>query len=264
MGLDAFVHCRCAVDGRSAPPPAPFELTNDGLVCDEGLGLDSLLAFDRWLTEGCDHEGMQHRVVHVSNWAGYRHFQAALLRVGASRFPTLIGELPAANGGWTSPASAASCLRELEVFERSEVMWDVVQLVDSDTGDVLAERVDAHDGVFILNGTEGWTGRLTASGTYLVEASEGAASHPAALFEASEFIQSSTGDGRWAWTDPHGKSFLSPHGLSSRRDDGGEYWPSGLSVVERQVGSSSCSFVTASLKEIFEASAAVDMPIHWT
>lgn len=156
------------------------------------------------------------------------------------------------------------CLTELEVFERSEVMWDVVQLLDSVTGNVLGERVEAHDGVFILNGTEGWSGRLTASGTFLVEAGEGAGNRPAALFEASEFIQSSTGDGRWAWTDPDGKSFSSSHGLSLRRDDGGEYWPSGLSVVERQVGSSSCRFVTASLKEIFEASAAVDMPVHWT
>lgn len=73
MGLDAFVHCRCAFDGRSSKAPSPFELTEDGLVCDEGLGIDALLAFDRWLNEGCEHERMQHRLTHISNWAGYRH-----------------------------------------------------------------------------------------------------------------------------------------------------------------------------------------------
>lgn len=264
MGLDAFVHCRCATDGGASPPPSTWELTQDGLVCDKDLNMETLLAFDRWLNDGCPHKRMQHRLTHISNWAGYRQFQTALDRVGAEHFPVLTRELPQANGGWTASTDALSCLEELASFEQSTETWPRVELIDSSSGHVFAKSVNEHDGVFILFGSEGWRARLTAAGTFVVEASEADRLRPVVLFEATEFTQTATADGQWQWVAPSSESFSTAHRFSVHQDDGTVHSSSVLRVVERQVGPASVGIVVAALREIFEASVAIDMPVHWT
>ncbi len=260
MGLDALVHCRCAIDGRARRSPSPFVLAEEGLVCDESLGLDELLAFDRWLQDGCSHPGMHYRFTHISNWADYRRFQARVQRVGPHHFPTLHSELPNANGGWTSCSQAASSLDELAQLVRSTEEWPVVKLVDVDSGVVVAERVDAYDGVLVLDGTEGWRASLADDITFYVH---GGSADPTVLFRAAEFTQIQIGDGSWKWTAPSGASFSCSNGLPIYNDEGTPSWPSYLRVVEGRGGVADVRPVTEALRDIFEASVAIDMPVHW-
>lgn len=260
VGLDAFVHCRCAFEGVASDPPVPFQLTEEGIVCDGTLPLEDLLLFDQWLELGCVH-GSVHHSVRIANWSGYREFQQSLRRVGSSNFPVLSSELPEANGGQTSSRSAAEALKELQTFERSSVRWLTFVLVDGATNEVVAERIEPYDGVFIYNGSEGWRAGLTSSGTFLVVEDSDAADN--ILFEAASFTEAYDQGDSWVWTGPDGQEFRTESPLRVRDSKTPNSGATEFEVRESLRGPEHSRHVVASLQEIFAASVEIDMPVHW-
>jgi len=83
MGLDATVMCNCFKQGMTTPPPFPREW----LYVDEEGCLSLLPEYDtderwhelyEWRETCCEHPDMDYVSEHISNWSGYRIFQAAL------------------------------------------------------------------------------------------------------------------------------------------------------------------------------------------
>ena len=125
MGLDATVMCNCFREGKTTPPPFP----RDWLEIDEEGYLNLVEEYDSaenwgkhyaWQQSCCQHEGMDFACEHISNWAGYRQFQAALGEVGWQYFPVLEEQLPNANGGLTPSAASVKALRGYGNSPRAE------------------------------------------------------------------------------------------------------------------------------------------------
>lgn len=204
MGLDASVLCTCYQEARTAPPPFAPELV---VLDDDGWryldlpydGNEELHGqFVSWMRTCCEHEQMQAANVRVSNWGGYRAFQAALGRVGRERFPTLLQELPDANGGSTGPAEAARALEELAFRELPDLGHNWF-LVDTDTGEAVAEYIAVYDGRFVLGGREGLDIGLDPQGLFIVSRTE----PPRELFRAMRLEQRLEPTQEWA-TRAHG------------------------------------------------------------
>src|SRR6187399_1624402 len=115
MGLDASILCNCFRDGKTTPPPFPvdwFELDKEGhinLKKEHDTDANWHKAYE-WEQSCCEHEGMDFVSTHISNWTGYRLFQAALEQIGWQHFPVLKAELPNSNGGLTPCAASAQAL----------------------------------------------------------------------------------------------------------------------------------------------------------
>src|SRR4029453_19048216 len=174
MGLDASVLCTCYREGRTTPPPFNPEL----LVFDDDGWPDldrpydgneeRYGRFDSWLRTCCEHEDMEAASVRVSNWDGYRAFQAALAQAGWERFPTLHQELPKVNGGTTTPAAAARALEELAAFRQHTDLGHNWSLVDTDTGEPVARYLAAYDGKLVLGSREGLDIGLDPRGGFML------------------------------------------------------------------------------------------------
>ena len=79
------------LDGTATLPPWPAVFGPDGIECDPlNRTVEELIDFDCWLEAGCAHPWIQLADAHISNWGGYRGFQAALTQVGVELFPTLM------------------------------------------------------------------------------------------------------------------------------------------------------------------------------
>src|SRR5262245_39087516 len=139
MGLDAFVRCRCWQDGLAAP----FPNTHQVIVGDDGgLELDVPCddahkqvydALDNWLNTGCPHRGMKLAREWISNWFGVSDFRAALIELGADRFPALLESIPSTNGGQTNSREAARCMAELERFSGVGAFGRAGWVLDAET-----------------------------------------------------------------------------------------------------------------------------------
>jgi hypothetical protein len=160
MGLGATVMCNCYALGKTSPPPVAGSVSVDA---DGYLTLDLPFEgneeaheeFDRWLESACEHPGMEYASEHICNWPGYSAFVQALGQLGWENFPTLLAELPEANGGVLPAESAPAALGELSVFRaRPDRTWGVF-LVDSETGRPLQQYNPAGKGVFVWSGSEG-------------------------------------------------------------------------------------------------------------
>jgi hypothetical protein len=85
MGLDATVYCNCFELQRlkDAPPCQSLFVADDGSLDCRSEELDSLLAFDRWRLNACEHPNgilLHHRIGNVA--------QVGLLRSELNREPT--------------------------------------------------------------------------------------------------------------------------------------------------------------------------------
>lgn len=160
MGLDATVRCNCFEEGLTKPPPFPLNwliLREDGYF---GLRPEADVAenwrqFEEWEKTCCEHKQMEAASEHISNWSGYRLFQAALENVGWENFPLLAKELPNANGGLMASEAAASALFELDLFRRQPFIGQNAAIIDSKSGYVIFEHISAYEGVFVLDGLSG-------------------------------------------------------------------------------------------------------------
>jgi len=174
MGLDASVMCNCYREGKSRPCPFPehFYLDDEGFPA---LNLSyedneaKFEAFDEWLMSGCDHPHMDYAAVFISNWKGYRSFLEALEQVGWEQFPTLHAELPDGNQGLTSTSAAQAALLELEMFKNANGSISKTFLIDSDTGQPLANSTMAYGGLFGANGRTGMNLGFDEKGFFIVD-----------------------------------------------------------------------------------------------
>lgn len=95
MGLDATVYCDCYERGltKEPPPCSRIVVADDGSIQCESGDLQTLLAFDEWISHrACDHPGailLQHRIGNLA--------QVGLLRSelehDPSTFPILLGKV---------------------------------------------------------------------------------------------------------------------------------------------------------------------------
>jgi hypothetical protein len=287
MGLDASVLCTCYREGRTTLPPFNPEL----LVFDEDgwptLDLpyhrnEELYGrFDSWLCTCCQHEDMEAARVRISNWGGYRAFQAALAQAGWEQFPTLHQELPDANGGATGPTAAVLALEELAAFRQLANLGHNWFLVDTDTGEAVAEYIAAYDGKLVLSGREGLDIGLDPHGLFVVSHTQPSRE----LFRATrleqrleptreraggsigpvEFVNLDTGQRFACTTEVAGREISWPDGRM--QDDDGRLrfrYPRHLQVERRAIAPAEFEHAVSALEEVFRAAVATGNPVRWT
>ncbi len=157
MGLDGFVICNCYKEGRSAPFPLPELERYFGVDADGYLSLKlpyegNEAAFEtvyHWRHDACpDHPDMEAASEGVANWSGYRVFLRALEQMGWHHFPTLKTWLPTANQGTVPAVAAAKALQELRYFNNHASWGSNIFLIDTLTGELLSDYIEAYNGVF--------------------------------------------------------------------------------------------------------------------
>jgi len=147
LGLDATVRCRCWEDGLCAPTRLKSHTHIDAGSNSLDVDLpwetfkDEILEFDQWVVHACAHPEMMQASEWIANWAGVRALQNALRTAGENEFAGLLRELPNNNGGLTFPEAARSCLEELDRFESVGVFGHYAELVDSETGTLIADAL---------------------------------------------------------------------------------------------------------------------------
>lgn len=193
---------------------------------------------------------------HIQSWLGVRALQNALRTIGEKGFQTLLREIPNSNGGLTSPEAAKDCLKELNRFQSIGTFGRRIELVNSDIGCVLAERIEAYDGWFAANGRIGYEFSLTGDGNLLIRQGQ------LGLFRAKVFTQSKTPDGQFIYTNTlDGVQCVCPDGL---QDDETSEYPSRLNVL---VGSDSADrhgYIVNALRRVFSAAVEIDHPVSWS
>ncbi len=128
--------------------------------------------FERWLATACEHPDMRVASVHVGSWGAVSQFRSALhLRAEPADVDVLTAVVPSTNGGSTPPVEASSALAQLEAFASSSVRWAEPKLLDATTGNVVAERVGAQDGLFVFAGSVPLEGGLDMDGRFFVRES---------------------------------------------------------------------------------------------
>lgn len=263
MGLDAFVHCRCFENGLTSDPPYPTTVDADGRLSPPAeLELTDYLVWDAWEDGACEHDRMRGVSERIANWGGYRQFQSALDARGIENFPTLQRELPKANGGQCSAGSSAQCLVELDRFEAAHAPQISTRLVDAETESLLADRVEAHDGVFAWNGDQ-TQHALSDVGTFRVLDSTGAT-----IFEATKFTQDVIDAGadrvRAHIRNEHGAT-LEVAAIRDHRQslDSPAVFPTRLLVQRTEADPDRFSYIVGALRSVFAASVETQMPVVW-
>jgi len=110
---------------------------------------DDYQVFDEWMENACEHPWMAYASERISNWSGYRYFQQALADIGWSNFPMLHAELPDLNGGYMSADKAVIVLEELAKFRQLANGREMPFLVNTHTGNVIHDYVQAYRGIFM-------------------------------------------------------------------------------------------------------------------
>ena len=80
MGIDASVSCSCWRDGKAAPFERPELIADEGgprLTVDYLANQELHKRFWDWRQTACAHPSMYLVKVRISNWSGFREFQAA-------------------------------------------------------------------------------------------------------------------------------------------------------------------------------------------
>ena len=92
--------------------------------------------------------------------------------------------------------AAKRCLQELDRFERIGTFGRCVQLIDSDMGSVLKERIEDYDGWFQTNGSTGYEFSLEGDGHLRIDHAQ-----LGIVFRANEIAQNRTSDGQFTYTN---------------------------------------------------------------
>ena len=259
MGLDAFVPCRCWEEGRCKPAPEGFEIFRDP----ETGALDALNcrdprldreALDAWRYSSCEHDEGEYASERISNWGGVTAFRDELSRL-ADRFPVLLAEIPSVNGGTTSPEAARAALLELDIFERSE-LGTFVRLHAVSNGELIADRIDSHGGVFVLGGGSGYDIGLDDCALFIrsratqevVFRSKGLTQTP--MDEKTRFTDVDSGRSVQIACSMLGGQFQHPP-------------PQELEVVTGRQLPSDFDFISGALRRIFRVSVELRSPVIW-
>jgi hypothetical protein len=277
MGLDAFVSCRCWQDGVAAPPPVPRELITHGEDFQLCLSLpyegheDLHRDFDEWvLHRACGHENMEQASVRVTNWAGYRLFQAALAAAGWDHLPTLRAYLPQCNGGSLPAEAAPRALAELEWFTSDADLGTHTYLLDADTGERLDSYVPAYEGVFRWDGGQDKGVGVDPSGLFVLDTS---AEPPREVFRSLRCSQevigvTPDGTGRLVRLTDAGTSrsvtvALSSPIFGSGGGPGLARYPRRLQVTAMPWTGREFAGVVAALREVLQAAVETGNPVSW-
>jgi len=283
MGLDATVMCNCFRDGKTTPPPFPrewLEVDDEGYINlkNEHNSDDNWAKHYEWEQSCCEHEGMDFACERISNWTGYRQFQAALGAVGWQHFPVLEEQLPNANGGLTPSVASAKALEELAFFSAAGEIGVKTVLVETASGEGLYEYVAAYEGVFILSGSRGVNAGLSEFEFFAVDATSGEDQFRATRFR--QFNRSGeeiSGDGKgltWENLDT-GDVYESGIAISGKQipwEDGSwqqpdgkcrfEY-PSQFHVEQRPRLVADFDYIVNALRTVFDASVQTGNPVRW-
>lgn len=284
MGLDATVMCNCFRDGKTTPPPFPrewLEVDSEGYI-NLKKEHDSDINWAKhyeWEQSCCEHEGMDYACEWISNWTGYRQFQAALGEVGWQHFPVLKEQLPNANGGLTPSIASARALEELDYFAAVGEIGVKTVLVDTASGEALYEYVAAYDGVFILSGSRGVNVGVNEFAFFAADATSGEC-----LFRATRFRQfkksgeaiSDDGEGLvWENLDT-GDVYESGIAISGKQipwEDGSWQKPGGkcrfeypakFHVEQRPRLVADFDRTVNALRTVFDASVQTGNPVRWS
>jgi hypothetical protein len=262
VGLDAFVHCRCWQDGL-----APLPSSLDGVVGFDEEGWLSLLpehddderygTFVHWRKSSCPHDAMRIANEHVSNWGGYRLFQAALADAGWDHFPTLRSELPNANGGQTDAKQAALMFAELDHFSRRTDLPDDVVLLDEATGDVVMEHIGAYDGVLMLG--PGYRAGIDPEGFFVLDPDT---DPRATVFRSMRFRQEVLGDKRVRFSDDERTVEVDMPPVGER--PGVARQPERLRLGSRPRDPARYADIVETLQLLCRASVQTRNPVLWT
>ncbi|GAA4029079.1 hypothetical protein GCM10022247_62670 [Allokutzneria multivorans] len=252
MGLDAFVLCRCWVEGRTTPPPVPRELIvvpdehGPSLELDYDGNEELFSRFDSWRVDCCEHSDMEYASQRIGTWSGVRQFQWALGAVGG--FPVLRSILPSGNGGTVEPDVAARALVELADFVSCQRIGERAELYDGDTGAVVARQNPAFGGFFSI-GPGGRFG-VDSGGLFVVEGER-------EVFRALRTRQRVDGDGAWL--------------ADLDRDERGETrigatiggGASTLLIRAKAYTAADFEFQVRALTTVFEAAVKIGNPVVW-
>lgn len=283
MGLDASVMCNCFRDGRATPPPFPLEWLEvdvEGyLNLKQGHDTDeNWLSQYEWEQSCCEHEGMAFASEHISNWPGYRLFQAALGEVGWEYFPVLKEQLPNVNGGLTPASESTKACDELNTFVTAGEIGKRTVLVNTASGEATYEHVAAYEGVFIHSGARGIDVGLSEREFFAIKATS-----REFLFRAIRFRQfNRTGDpiagdsSNIVWENlDTGEIYESGVAVSGKQitwDDGSwessdgrcrfEY-PAEFHVEQRPRFTGDFDHILKALRTVFAASVTTGNPVRW-
>lgn len=262
MGLDATVRCRCWEDGLCAPTRLKSHIHIDAGSNSLDIDLpwetfkDEILEFDQWVIHACAHPEMMQASEWIANWAGVRALQNALRTAGENEFAGLLRELPNNNGGLTFPEAARSCLKELDRFESVGVFGNYAELVDIETGTLIAERIEAYDGWFQSNGSTGYEFSLEADGHLRVRHAQ-----LGTVFRAKEFGQTKVSGKEFIYTDlTNGARCICPDGLQNHQTFD---YPLMLKGVVGFDSASRYAYSIAALRRVFSAAIEVNHPVSW-
>lgn len=95
MGLDAWVYCNCAKEGKTLPHPFPellaFDETGEATLKSDGeISLQTWMAHDKWYRDSCRHSG--HLIEKpLGNMALIAHVRGCLEESSPEEFPLLLG-----------------------------------------------------------------------------------------------------------------------------------------------------------------------------
>jgi len=267
MGLDAGVRCRCWDEGKTTPCPFPGRVRpgDDMDLLELDLpwqGNEKLHnQFERWRQQCCAHQGMWLVNERISNWGGVRDFQQALRSAGATRFPTLLAQIPNLNGGRTPPASAQLCLPELDAFAAMGAFGSQIWLVDAETGSRLHNYVEAYDGVFIMIGSEGMDVGVDHLG-FFVRRPDGQE-----LFRSSRFEQIQRGNQEFEFRDCASSRRITcsvgVEDMTSTQEANRPIYPRLLEVTTTANHSDEYRLIVERLRSVFAASVETKNPVSW-
>ena len=273
MGLDAAVSCTCFQRGRIVSPfPDHTIMDEEGwLTLDFPLRghEDEYDIFEEWLNTGtvCEHPGMKYCNVHLSNWGGYRSFQAALEEAGWKHFPTLHTYLPNLNGGRLPASAAGTALEELKTFTELYT-GSVPVLVHAETG---ALEEEGEFGIYSDSPQEdfGYVVGMDRDGVYvgvLSQPSHISSHSPQISFRSRHFEQRvapNQEDQPWA---PYevvlrdlvtGESCVSPHAVTRVLHS------CTLRVEQRTQRADSYTYILEPLEQVLLAALETGSPVRW-
>jgi hypothetical protein len=250
MGLDAYVHCRCLADGLHTEPPIPVEwiaVDSDGVISpipphDDN---ETVWAIDRWTRDCCQHPDMDEACEYLSNWSGYRKFQAALRHAGWQHFPALHDHLPNNNGGRMPAPAAAQALAELAYFPAAD-LGTVTELLDEDSNSVIDEYIESYDGVVYLH--RDYQAGVDPDGFFVRHGEQ-------TVFRSLRFEQVERAGGVALVDGAHSVEWrTSPIGTPAAKR---------LCVRTRTQIAAEFDYIVEPLHKVLEASVRTGNPVHW-
>lgn len=277
MGLSANVRCRCWELGLFAKTPlsALLEIDEDGYLDLREPERDDDHLWHRmrmWQRTACVHPEMKFIDRHLANWRGVGDFVTALMAAGSERFPTLLHEIPSANGGLTTAVSAVDMLAEMRVFSTLRDLGREIVLLDSDSGETIENTNRESPYFFSLSPNERLG--LSEEGFLIVRDDR-------VVFRSTRFAQDvleiagpdGSGETRFRSCDDGafatariavGVPFHSPEIVAGNpRGHVRHRFPENLHVELRAVTPGDFDYIVERLTELCEAAIETGNPIRW-